>query len=156
MYRFCVWVDADSFPARARAFLVELAVSKSVRVVFVANRDIKTNNKTVQMIVCQKEKDSADNYIFENAGANDIVVTRDLLFAERLVSKKITVMNDRGVVLQGKVLQINCGSVNLALISQKLAWVAERETIMVTKNLKSFLLPLLKNFKSTLLQTSII
>ena len=98
MYRFCVWVDADSFPARARAFLVELAVSKSVRVVFVANRDIKTNNKTVQMIVCQKEKDSADNYIFENAGANDIVVTRDLLFAERLVSKKITVMNDRGVV----------------------------------------------------------
>lgn len=97
MASFFVWVDADSFPVKARAFLVEHAKSKSVPVVFVANREFKTE-KSVLMIVCQKEKDSADNYIFSHCAENDIVVTRDILFAARLVEKKIKVMNDRGVI----------------------------------------------------------
>lgn len=98
MLRFCVWVDADSFPAKARAFLVNYATSKSVSVAFVANHEIKSQNPKVTMIVCEKGKNSADDYIFSHCGENDIVVTRDILFAARLVEKKISVMNDRGVI----------------------------------------------------------
>lgn len=96
MFNFSVWVDADSFPAKARDFLVEYSFSKSVKVKFVANHRIQSQN--IEMIICQKGKDSADDYIFQNCSENDIVVTRDLLFAKRLVEKKISVMNDRGVV----------------------------------------------------------
>lgn len=98
MARFSVWVDADSFPLKARDFLVRLAASKSVPVVFVANHEIKSDMSIVQMIVCQKKKDSADDYILSHCGGNDIIVTRDILFAARLVEKNVTVMNDRGVI----------------------------------------------------------
>ena len=98
MYKFSVWVDADSFPAKARSFLVSFASSKSVQVFFVANHEIKSSDPRVKMIVCQKEQNAADNYIFEHASDNDIVVTRDIPFAARLVEKNIVVMNDRGLI----------------------------------------------------------
>ena len=41
-------------------------------------------------------KDAADNYIVSSASEKDIVITRDILLAERLVAKNISVINDRG------------------------------------------------------------
>lgn len=48
------------------------------------------------MIICQTEKDAADNYIFEHVKDNDLVITRDIIFADRLVEKGIAAINDRG------------------------------------------------------------
>ncbi|MBR4598625.1 MAG: DUF188 domain-containing protein [Treponema sp.] len=98
MHKFSVWLDADSFPVKARSFLVDHASSKQVSVFFVANHEIKADYSKVKMIICEKGKDVADNYIFEHACLNDIVLTRDVLFASRLLEKNITVMNDRGVL----------------------------------------------------------
>ncbi len=50
------------------------------------------------MIICPAEKDAADNYILEHCTQNDIVITRDLLFAQKLIEKQVTVINDRGTV----------------------------------------------------------
>jgi uncharacterized protein YaiI (UPF0178 family) len=97
MFKFSVWVDADSFPVKARSFAVSHASSKMVSLVFVANHEIKSE-KTVRMILCKKEKDAADNYILSHCGNNDIVLTRDIVFAARLLEKEIKVMNDRGFV----------------------------------------------------------
>ena len=50
------------------------------------------------MIICEAKKDSADNYIFENASSGDLVITKDLTLANRLLGKEILVINDKGVV----------------------------------------------------------
>ncbi|MBQ4379599.1 MAG: DUF188 domain-containing protein [Treponema sp.] len=96
---FTVWLDADSFPQKAREFALEHSFSKKIPVTFVANHEIKILPKydNAKMIVCEKGQNSADNYIFENCGEYDIVLTRDIPFAARLVEKKIIVLNDRGV-----------------------------------------------------------
>lgn len=96
MLNFSVWVDADSFPKKARSYILETASAKSVKVVFVSNHAIESGSAS--LIVCSTEHDAADNYIYEHVLSNDIVVTRDILFAARLVEKKICVMNDRGVI----------------------------------------------------------
>lgn len=90
-----IWVDADSCPSIIRNYLIKLAESGKIELIFVANKII-AEEKTIKMIVCESGKDSADNYIFENAGKKDLVITRDIIFAARLVDKKITVINDRG------------------------------------------------------------
>ena len=51
-----------------------------------------------QMIVCDATPDAADNYIVENATENDIVITRDIPMASRLIEKNITTINDRGLL----------------------------------------------------------
>ncbi len=48
------------------------------------------------MVICDKTKDAADDYIVGNASENDLVVTRDVPLAKRLVDKKIHAINDRG------------------------------------------------------------
>ena len=50
------------------------------------------------MIICEKEKDAADNYIFSMAEQSDLVITRDIILAEKLVNKNIQVINDRGTL----------------------------------------------------------
>ncbi len=50
------------------------------------------------MIVCDATPDAADDYIHDNVGENDLVITRDIPLAKRLVTKNIRVINDRGTV----------------------------------------------------------
>lgn len=100
MLRLKVWIDADSCPVLVRNYVVEKAVSLSFNVCFVANRSIPfaTDLENLTMIVCEKSNQAADNYIYDNAEKNDLVITRDILFAEKLVKKQIKVLNDRGLV----------------------------------------------------------
>jgi len=99
-FEFNIWVDADSCPNKIREYLINQSQIKKINVNFVANQAINCLNTSdsVKMIIAEKTKDGADNYIYDNVKNNDIVITRDILFAERLVKKNIAVMNDRGVL----------------------------------------------------------
>jgi Uncharacterized protein conserved in bacteria len=50
------------------------------------------------MILADATPDAADDYIVENADPEDLVVTRDIPLAKRLVDRGIRVINDRGNV----------------------------------------------------------
>ena len=94
-----IWIDADSCPTLVRDYLIRYSEKLSIKVSFVANKPIPTLEKaTYEMIICPAEKDAADNYILEHCSQNDIVITRDLLFAQKLIEKQVTVINDRGTV----------------------------------------------------------
>ncbi len=99
MFKFKIWIDADSFPVMARDFSVSFAKSHGIPVVFVANHEIKSKiaYAGLEMRIVEKKSGAADDFIFDASAGNDIVLTRDLPFAARLVEKKISVMNDRGV-----------------------------------------------------------
>ncbi len=94
-----IWIDADSCPALVRNHLVKMGTKLNLKVYFVANKNIPCNeNGSYEMLICDKEKDAADNYIFNHVKSDDLVVTRDIVFADRLVQKEITTINDRGTV----------------------------------------------------------
>lgn len=91
-----IWIDADSCPTRVRDHVVSYAKKINIPVIFVANKPISAKFENFTMIICEQEKDSADNYIYNHVNKNDLVITRDIVFADRLVSKEIAVINDRG------------------------------------------------------------
>ena len=62
-------------------------------------------NPLFKMEICSKEKNSADDFIVENSKPGDIVVTRDLILAQRIFNKKILVMNDKGTVFNKENLE---------------------------------------------------
>ncbi len=95
-----IWIDADNCPSKAKKIILSKAIEKSIKVTLVANRPVPfdAENPLFEMIVCEKQENAADDYIVENCSQNELVVTRDLPFAKRLVDKNITVMNDRGLV----------------------------------------------------------
>jgi len=92
-----ILVDADSCPKQARDLIIRISNRKKTEAVFAANRKIPgLSGFYVKMILCNAEKDSADNYIYDLAKKGDLVVTRDLILAERLVLNDLAVIDDRG------------------------------------------------------------
>lgn len=98
---FSIWVDADSCPTDVRELLVRFVVRLKIPCNFVANRQIpipqyskKTN--LITMVITDNSEGSADDYIVSHVEPNDLVVTRDIPLAARLVDKQITTINDRG------------------------------------------------------------
>ena len=99
MIDFSIWVDADSCPIPVKDIIFRFCKRLSLKLIFVANHEIPMpKSQLFQMIVCDATPDAADNYIVENALQNDIVITRDIPMAARLLEKNITTINDRGLL----------------------------------------------------------
>lgn len=96
---FAIWVDADSCPVDVRQIIIRFAKRLQLKTYFVANRIIPMPKSDIfEMIVADSSPDAADNIIVEKIKPDDIAVTRDIPLANRLVEKKITVINDRGTL----------------------------------------------------------
>lgn len=94
-----IWVDADSFPAKARDMLLKTAARKGLRVTYVANHDIafSIQSPLFEMRMCPQTPGAADDCIADACAPGDIAATRDIPLAARLVDKGVHVINDRGV-----------------------------------------------------------
>ena len=91
-----IFVDADSCPRPAREMVLRFSARLEIKSVFAANRPIPGLTKTALMELCPASEGAADKRILELAGPEDLVLTRDLPLAERLVEAGITVLDDRG------------------------------------------------------------
>ena len=101
-----IWIDADSCPSLVRNHTVKIGNKLNIPVIFVANKKIPGPESGIfTMQICETEKDAADNYIFNNCNQNDLVITRDIVFADRLVEKGICVINDRGTEFTKEIIK---------------------------------------------------
>lgn len=92
-----IWIDADSCPIRIREIIEKASLRTKTSLIFAANRLIPHGKSTLfEDVILLPNPDSADNYITDNAASSDIVITRDIPLAQRLVAKDIKVINDRG------------------------------------------------------------
>jgi uncharacterized protein YaiI (UPF0178 family) len=92
-----ILVDADSCPRQAREIVLRSSGRTGIRAVFAANRPIPgIAGETAAMEICPPGEGSADNRIVELARQGDLVLTRDIPLAERLVEKEVRVLDDRG------------------------------------------------------------
>ena len=90
-----IWIDADSCPKRVREYAERYAERNALTVILAANRQTDCG-AYAQFALCSKEKDAADDYIAAHARKNDLVITRDILLAARLLANGVSVINDRG------------------------------------------------------------
>lgn len=94
-----ILVDADSCPRQAREMVLRFSSRLKLQVIFAANRLIPgTDGELATMELCSTADGSADDRLVELAREDDIVLTRDLPLAERLVQTGVTVLDDRGRV----------------------------------------------------------
>ncbi|MDR2375404.1 MAG: DUF188 domain-containing protein [Treponema sp.] len=97
-----IFVDADSCPRVARELVMRAAKRCGLTVVFVANRSIPGLQGDAIMELCPPEEGAADDRIVELARPGDLVITRDIPLAARLVERDLAVMDDRGNVYTGE------------------------------------------------------
>lgn len=90
-----IYVDADGCPVKDEIYKV--ADRYQLNVIVVANKYIAIpSNARTRMQVVSGGFDAADDWIVENAGRGDIVVTTDILLAERSLKKESRVLSPKG------------------------------------------------------------
>jgi uncharacterized protein len=90
-----VYIDADACPVKAETFKV--AERHKLKVIAVANSYINTPQSfDIEMVVVKGDFDAADDWIVEKVDRNDIVITNDILLAERCIKKQARVIGAKG------------------------------------------------------------
>jgi uncharacterized protein YaiI (UPF0178 family) len=97
-----ILVDADSCPRAARELVLRAAQRGGLTVIFAANRPVPGLRGDAVMELCPPGEGAADDRIVELALRGDLVITRDIPLAARLVERGVAVMDDRGGVYTGE------------------------------------------------------
>ncbi len=121
MSNFSLWVDADSCPVVVKDIIIRFSTRLSITTYFVANRPIPLpKSELFIMKVADNTPDAADDYIVECSNDNDIVITRDVPLASRLVEKNLVVLSDRGKLYSPENIResLSMRNFNLELIQQ--------------------------------------
>lgn len=93
-----VFIDGDSFAKQAREVVIRAALKGRVNAHFVANQPISLPTKCEHIKFTQVTfgEGIADDFIVECLQVGDVVLTRDILLAERVLCLAGLAMNDRG------------------------------------------------------------
>lgn len=90
-----IYVDADACPVKDEVYKV--AERHGARVFVVSNSYLNVPRRAfITLQVVDAGPDMADNWIAERAGASDIVITADILLAERCLVNSATVIQPNG------------------------------------------------------------
>ncbi len=91
-----IYIDADGCPVKDETYKV--AERYQLKVFVVANKFLNVpQDARVQMIVASSGFDAADDWIVEHAQKGDIVITADILLAERCVKKQVRAIGSKGI-----------------------------------------------------------
>ena len=90
-----IFIDADGCAVKDETYKV--ASRYQLKVFVVANKAITIPlDPLIEMKVVSGNFDAADDWIAENAKARDIVITSDILLAERCVKKQVRALGPKG------------------------------------------------------------
>lgn len=90
-----IYIDADSCPVKPQIYKV--ADRYQLNVTVVANSWMRTpNSQRIKLEVVSTGFDAADDWIVEQAGSDDIVITADVLLAHRCIKEGAKVLSPSG------------------------------------------------------------
>lgn len=90
-----IYIDADACPVKDETYKV--AARYQLKVIVVANQYINIPlDPNIQMEVVSGDFDAADNWIVENIKENNVLITSDILLADRAVAKGARVISPKG------------------------------------------------------------
>ena len=91
-----IYVDADACPVKSEIYKV--ARRYALRVLVVANAPLRVPNDPLLELVVQTGFGAADDWIAEQAGVGDVVVTADIPLAAEVVGRGAHALDPRGVL----------------------------------------------------------
>ena len=91
-----IYIDADACPVKDEVYKV--AARYKAKVFVVANKEISIPfDSEIEMIVVKGGFDAADDWIVEKVGPGDVVITSDILLADRCIKNKARVLGPKGI-----------------------------------------------------------
>lgn len=134
-----IWIDADSCPISVRNIVIKAATKNDIETFFVANHKIPIpKHKLLKMICTEATPDAADTYIVENCNVGDLVITRDIPMAKRVIEKNVVIINDRGTCYDKKNINERLSMRNFMLDLYNNGLMPEKTKTLSPKDIQAF------------------
>ena len=92
-----IWVDADACPKVIKEILFRASNRVGMLLILVANQPLQVpKSRYIRTVQVGAGFDVADNYIVQQAQADDLVITADIPLAAEVVAKGCLALNPRG------------------------------------------------------------
>jgi len=109
-----MWVDADACPKDAKDLIYRAADRYQLETVLVANAEMRVPKSAfIRLERVGKGFDIADDFIAENAGSGDLVITADIPLAGRVVAVGAVALDPRGGILDEDTVHARLATRNL-------------------------------------------
>lgn len=96
MPQLTLFIDGDACPVKDEIYTI--AWRHHVPVIVVSNAYFRVpNDPLISQIVVSDHFDAADDYIAEHCHEASVVITADILLAERCIIKKAVVLSPKGI-----------------------------------------------------------
>ncbi|NNE59245.1 MAG: YaiI/YqxD family protein [Hellea sp.] len=90
-----IWIDADACPVREETYKV--ALRHKVPVTVVSNSYLRVlEHPSIKRVVVSDGFDAADDHIAENCGPGSVVITADILLADRILKAGAMGLSPKG------------------------------------------------------------
>ena len=100
-----IYVDADACPVKEE--ICRVAMRHNLQVYLVSNSRLNMIvNKNVHKIQVKSDLDAADNWIEEHIETGDIVVTLDILLAERCLKNRVNTLSPTGRIFNNDTIGV--------------------------------------------------
>ncbi|MBN2652408.1 MAG: YaiI/YqxD family protein [Spirochaetales bacterium] len=134
-----IFLDADSCPLRVRSIILKASQRLKIPTYFVANVPISVEgSEYAEFVLVEQGPDIADDYIYDHAEVGDLVITRDIPLAAKLVEKKLAVINDRGVEYTQDNVQSRLSIRDFMYDMREAGFVVEKTSNFSEKDLRLF------------------
>ena len=92
-----IWIDGDACPRVIKEIVFRASERLELPVILVANQGLaKHHSRLITSVVVAEGLDAADDYIAEQATADDLVITADIPLAARIVANGCVALDPRG------------------------------------------------------------
>lgn len=92
-----IWVDADACPKAIKDILFRAANRTGISLTLVANQPLRVpGSRHIRSIQVAAGFDVADDYIVQQVGADDLVITADIPLAAEVITQGGLALNPRG------------------------------------------------------------
>lgn len=136
-----VFIDGDSFAKPAREVVIRAAIKRRICAHFVANHPLSLPKRQNNIFFYQvsSEKDAADDFIVQHTQEKDLVLTRDIILADRLLNKNIWVINDRGYRFNANEIRVKLHERVIMLKARESGlYVSSKDNTYTKKDLENF------------------
>ncbi|MGM0432606.1 MAG: YaiI/YqxD family protein [Spirochaetota bacterium] len=132
-------VDADSCPKNIRAIIIKAARRIKRRAIFAADRNLPDcSGEYVDMLQVEPGTDHADDAVVDEVRQGDLVITRDVLLATRVVEQGCVAIDDRGNVYTQENIAERLSLRNMMTSLREAGVYAERHKPLGKKEVQQF------------------
>ena len=94
-----IWIDGDACPKAIKEVLFRAAIKRKVTLYLVANHFVQLPpSPYIKRVIVSAGFDVADEYIVEHVQIHDLVITADIILADKIISKKALALNPKGTL----------------------------------------------------------